>query len=205
MPGPVEPAGRDCSCRGAVSQSPARPAHQRGPGSPAQCRQHAPQRCQIDVVANANPDRHQARSRSDPNVTADGSQPTRIFHSDGTDRPQRGGVPPRASARNESRHLRRDQPPLPHLASPTEHQALADTVSSRDVADPRTRLVCLGYNFELLLNTPGPPALPTGDDLDHPIHRHTSSDTLPSALRCEPGKDQAAFPGGILCCKRIAI
>jgi hypothetical protein len=75
------------------------------------------------------------------------------------------------------------------LASPTEYKAFADTVSRGDVSDPRTRLMGLAYNLELLLNTPVPTPLPTGDDLDHAIHRHTSSDTLTSALTWRPGKD----------------
>jgi hypothetical protein len=47
----------------------------------------------------------------------------------------------------------------------------------------------LAYDLELLLNSPVSPPFPTGDDLDHTIHRHTSSDTLTSALRCQPEKD----------------
>jgi hypothetical protein len=62
-------------------------------------------------------------------------------------------------------------------------------MSRRDVAEPRTRFLCLAYNLELLLSTPSTPTLLTGDDLDDPIPRHSLTDTLTSALRCLAGRD----------------
>src|ERR1700760_764519 len=91
--------------------------------------------------------------------------------------------------RQENWHVRRNQDPFAGLPSPGEHEAFTDTVSRRDLAYTRPRFVRLTYNLELLLDTPSTPALPAGDDLDHPIHRHSFTDTLTTALRCQPGRN----------------
>lgn len=57
-------------------------------------------------------------------------------------------------------------------------------MARRHVADLCSRLLGLAYDLELLLNNPVSAPFPTGDDLDHTIHRHT----LTSALRCQPEK-----------------
>jgi hypothetical protein len=62
-------------------------------------------------------------------------------------------------------------------------------VSRRNLTNAHARLLRLAYNLELLLNAPSTPTLPTGDDLNHPIHRHSLTDTLTSALRCQAGRD----------------
>ena len=46
-----------------------------------------------------------------------------------------------------------------------------------------TSLLRLRNNAELILNTPTPPTLPAGDDLDHAIHQPTSTAALTSDLR----------------------
>ena len=61
------------------------------------------------------------------------------------------------------------------------------------------------HDHEFLLNAQVPPPLSHGDGLNRTIHRHTSSDTLSSATRCQPGADQQAFPGEILSSRHMRL
>src|SRR4051794_33883265 len=95
--------------------------------------------------------------------------------------------------RHEDRRLRRGQHTLAHLPPPGEQQALADAVSCRDGADRSASLVRLRHQTELLRRAPPTTALPTRDDLDHPVHPHTSSADLNSYLK----RRSTSHPGGL--------
>ena len=85
---------------------------------------------------------------------------------------------------------------------PAEHEALG-LRARRPVADSCSRFI--GFHDLELLNAQVPPPLSHERWSHRTIHRHTSSDTLSSATRCQPGADQQAFPGEMLSSRHMRL